>query len=74
MATTAPSPARPGDTAHAADARDDSGRDDDATSGKPAAGDDTPVVPPADPPPPPPRPRGSGALVVLATLAVGYTL
>lgn len=74
MATTAPSPARPGDTAHAADAHDDGGRDDDATSGKPAAGDDTPVVPPADPPPPPPRPRGSGALVVLATLAVGYTL
>lgn len=39
----------------------------------------TSPVPPADAPPPPPtpvapRPRASGALVVLAVLAVGYTL
>ncbi len=37
--------------------------------------DATPTVPaPGEAPPAPPRPRGSNALLVLATLAVGYTL
>lgn len=40
----------------------------------PAPPDDAPLLPPSPRPPAAPRPRASTALVVLAVLAVGYTL